>query len=64
MVVVATGTALADAAATRIGNEVGRGPDSLDAPLQVARSIVGLAGVLIVRGEQLGAWGSIELVRI
>ena len=64
VVVVATGTALADAAATRIGNEVGRGPDSLDAPLQVARSIVGLAGVLIVRGEQLGEWGSIELVRI
>lgn len=64
VVVVAPGTALADAAATRIGNEVGRGPDSLDAPLQVARSIEGLAGVLIVRGEQLGAWGSIELVRL
>lgn len=64
VVVVAPATALADAAATRIANEVGRGPDNLDAPLQAARSIEGLAGVLIVRGEQLGAWGSIELVRI
>jgi ApbE superfamily uncharacterized protein (UPF0280 family) len=64
VVVVAPGTPLADAAATRIGNEVGRGPDSLDAPLQVARSIEGLAGVLIVRGDQLGAWGNIELVRL
>lgn len=64
VVVVASGTALADAAATRIGNEVGRGPAPLDAALRVARSIEGLTGVLIVRGEQLGAWGSIELVRI
>ncbi|MHB8808801.1 MAG: UPF0280 family protein [Desulfobulbaceae bacterium] len=64
VVVIAPDTALADAAATRIGNEVGRGPDTLDAPLQTARTIKGLTGVLIVRGDQLGAWGSIELVRL
>ena len=64
VVVVAPGTALADAAATRIGNAVGRAPASLDDSLRVARSIEGLTGVLVVRGEQLGAWGSIELVRL
>ncbi|MHB1350786.1 MAG: UPF0280 family protein [Desulfobulbus sp.] len=64
VVVVARSTALADAAATRIGNEVGRGAGNLEAPLRLARTIRGLAGVLIVRGEQLGAWGGIELVRI
>jgi len=64
VVVSAALTALADAAATRIGNEVGRGPASLDQALQVARTIKGLSGVLIIRDDKLGAWGDIELVRL
>lgn len=64
VVVIAPGTALADAVATRIGNEVGRAPAPLEAALQVAKSIEGLSGVLIVRGTEMGAWGGIELVRL
>lgn len=64
VVVLAPGTALADAAATRIGNEVGRAPAPLEAALEAARSIEGLNGVLIVRGTEMGAWGGIELVRL
>ncbi len=62
VVVRATSTALADAAATRLGNEVSPRPESIDRALEVARSIEGLAGVVIVSGERLGAWGEVELV--
>ncbi|MGW8161538.1 MAG: UPF0280 family protein, partial [Desulfobulbales bacterium] len=64
VVVAAPSTALADAAATRIGNEVGCGPAGLDKALQAARDIAGLSGVLIIRDDKLGAWGKIELVRL
>jgi ApbE superfamily uncharacterized protein (UPF0280 family) len=59
--VVAASTALADAAATRIGNEVGNGCD-IGRALELAAEISGLSGVVIVVGEELGAWGEIELV--
>ncbi|MFO7606819.1 MAG: UPF0280 family protein [Desulfurivibrionaceae bacterium] len=61
--VVARSTALADAAATRLGNEVGRGGD-LGPALALAPGIGGLTGVVIVIGEELGAWGRIELVEL
>ncbi|MGV1100758.1 UPF0280 family protein [Thiovibrio sp. JS02] len=59
--VLAADTSLADAVATRLGNEVspGRG---LDGVLAIARAIPGLLGVVIIRGEDLGAWGAVELV--
>ncbi len=61
VVVVARSTALADAAATRLANEVGREQQSINRALELAGSIHGLAGVLIISGERLGAWGDIEL---
>ena len=61
VVVTAPSTALADAAATRLGNEAtGRRP--VERALEVARGIEGISGVLVIVGEQLGAWGDIELV--
>jgi ApbE superfamily uncharacterized protein (UPF0280 family) len=62
--VVARSTALADAAATRLANEVGREKQSINRALELAGEIDGLAGVLIISGDQLGAWGEIELVRL
>jgi hypothetical protein len=59
--VIARSTALADAAATRLGNAVGQAKD-LGPALALAAGIPGLAGVVIVIGEELGAWGRIELV--
>jgi len=64
VVVVAPDTALADAAATRLGNEVGKSRQSITQALTLAESIDGLSGVLILSGDQLGAWGDIELVRL
>jgi ApbE superfamily uncharacterized protein (UPF0280 family) len=64
VVVTARSAALADAAATRLGNEMDGSLGSLDAALQVAQGIQGISGAVVVQGEQLGAWGNIELVRL
>ncbi len=60
--VLAESTALADAAATRIGNEVKEG--SLQRALEFAQTIEGLSGVLVVQDKQLGAWGNVEIVTL
>lgn len=62
--VTARSTPLADAAATRIGNEVEGSQGSLEAALKVAQDIKGISGVAVVQGNQFGAWGDIELVRL
>ncbi len=64
VVVIAKSTPLADAAATRLGNEVGEEKKSINHALQLAGKIEGLSGILIVSGEHLGARGAVELVRI
>lgn len=61
--VLSASTALADAAATRIGNEVKTEADIANA-LDIAKTIPGLTGAVIVKGSQIGAWGKVELVRI
>ena len=64
VVVVAPDTALADATATRLGNEVGESRQSIQQALALAGKIEGISGVVIISGDRLGAWGDIELVRI
>ncbi len=59
--VLARSTALADAVATRIGNETKRDAD-INQALKVAEGIPGVAGALIVKGKNLGVWGEMELV--
>jgi len=61
--VLAASTLLADAAATRLGNEVKTNND-IEQALAVARAIPGLTGVIIIREDRLGAWGEVELVRL
>ena len=61
--VLAPSTPLADAVATRLGNEVsGRG--DINRALQVAQSIPDISGVVIILDNQLGAWGAVDLVEI
>ena len=63
--VVARSTHLADAAATRIGNEVGRvGKDkeNVNKALSLAGEIEGITGVVVICGEILGAVGDVKLV--
>ena len=59
--VLAKDTALADAVATLVGNAVQPG-QGLDAALAKGPTVPGVLGVVIIRGEELGAWGEVELV--
>ncbi len=61
--VLAPNTALADTAATRLGNEL-KNDDDMGHTLDVAQTIPGLLAVVVVKNETLGAWGDIELVKI
>lgn len=66
-VVVARSTALADAAATAIGNaaDVSRGEKgAVEQALARAREIEGIEGAVVICGAAMGAVGSIELVRL
>jgi len=63
--VVAHSTALADAVATRLGNEVGAGLSAragVDRALAKAREIEGIEGAVVICGEVIGATGAVELV--
>jgi len=65
--VVAASTLVADAAATRIGNEVGHGgggKSGIENGLQKAAGIEGIGGLVIICGELMGASGDVELVKI
>lgn len=64
VVVKAGSTPLADAVATRIGNEVKEKTGSIEKALQVSQEMQGISGAVVIQGKQLGAWGDIELVRL
>jgi hypothetical protein len=59
--VVSRSCALADAAATAVGNRV-RGKHGVREGLDAAREIPGVLGVVVIRDGQLGAWGDVEIV--
>jgi len=54
---------LADAAATAIGNRVHAASD-IAAALETARCIPSLDGIVIIKDDQIGAWGDMELVAL
>jgi ApbE superfamily uncharacterized protein (UPF0280 family) len=60
-VVVSRYAALADAAATALGNLV-KDESSLTPALQFACGIRGVRGSVVILGDKLGAMGAIELV--
>jgi ApbE superfamily uncharacterized protein (UPF0280 family) len=62
-VALARSAALADAAATALGNLVQSAADIARA-LERAQSLPGLLGVIIIIGDQMGAWGEVELVPV
>ena len=58
---------LADAVATRLGNEVGRargGKGGLLKALEMAKEMDGIIGVVVICGELMGAAGDVELIEI
>jgi len=59
--VLATSVSLADAAATRLGNELKTDKD-INHVLTLARQLPHLAGVVVVKDSRMGVWGAIELL--
>lgn len=57
--VIAATCALADAAATAVGNRV-RGPEGIAEAIRAARGIAGVLGVVVARDGRIGAWGEVE----
>ena len=65
--VLAASAAVADAAATRIGNEVGsyeKARDGVDRALAEAEKITEIKGVLVICRDMMGAIGEIEIAPI
>lgn len=61
--VLAADTALADAVATMVGNAVLPG-HGLEQAIAKGAAVPGIIGVVIIRGEELGAWGEVELTAL
>ena len=61
--VISGSAALADAAATMICNQVKSDSDIRQA-IAFAQKIEGVLGVVVIVGEQIGAWGDVELVPV
>ncbi len=61
--VIADSCALADAAATAIGNMVKKESD-IEKAINAGKMIQGIQGIIIIKNRTLGAWGNIELVKL
>lgn len=61
VVVLSSSAALADAAATAVGNRV-RTADDIEAAIGFGQDIEGVKGIVIVVGPHLGAWGDVTLL--
>lgn len=62
-IVLARSAALADAAATALGNRV-QAADDIEGALAWLRGVDGVLGGAVVAGQQVGAWGEIAFVRL
>lgn len=60
VIVLSRSTALADAAATAIGNLIKRSGD-IPGGIEFARSIDGLNGLIIIKGDKIGMWGEVKI---
>lgn len=59
--VTSRSAALADAAATAVGNRV-HSKRGIPAAIELAKRITGVLGVVIVVAEKMGVWGDVEVV--
>ena len=63
VIVMSPETTLADAAATAIGNKVQTKSDINDAVKQ-GRNIKKITGIIVIKKDNIGMWGDLELIKI
>jgi len=61
-IVLSKSTALADAAATAIGNMVNSESD-VNKAIEAAQAIDGVAGVIIIKDDTMALWGDVKIVQ-
>jgi ApbE superfamily uncharacterized protein (UPF0280 family) len=61
--VISGNAAIADAAATAVGNMV-KSTRDVHRAVEALRHLNGVLGGVIIKGDRLGAWGELELVAI
>ncbi len=61
--ILSKSAALADAAATAVGNIVKEKKD-IEFGLEQGKEIEGVSGILIIVGEKMGVWGNVNLTRL
>jgi ApbE superfamily uncharacterized protein (UPF0280 family) len=61
--VISESAALADAAATAIGNGVSN-KDDIASAIRHGENIQGVLGIVVIIDEQMGVWGNVDLVRL
>ncbi len=61
VITLAPSAALADAAATAVGNRIKTSED-IDAQMEQAGPKYGLTGLVIIKGDRIGLWGKVKLV--
>jgi ApbE superfamily uncharacterized protein (UPF0280 family) len=61
VVALSPSTALADAAATAIGNQI-TCADDIDTAIEISGHKYGLTGLVIIKDDRIGLWGTVKLV--
>ena len=61
--ILSKSAALADAAATAVGNQV-REKRDIEQGLEIGKEIEGVLGTLVIVEDRMGAWGKIRLIRL
>jgi len=62
VVVLSSCTALADAAATAIGNII-QTKDDINPALEKTKTIEGITGVVLIKDDQAGFWGKVKIIQ-
>lgn len=62
-IVISRSTALADAAATAIGNRI-RSTADIPSGIDLARSVQGIRGAVVMKDDRIGFWGDVKVVSV
>ena len=60
-IILSTSAALADAAATAVGNLV-KTADDMPRAIEFVRDVEGITGIAVIKGDKMAVWGKINLV--